>query len=272
MAERVELWWARRQFSKGTSVPYPVGTYRDAWAAYPALIRQYHPDLNAGITLTQIPPAADVLLCWQCDAGHLFAATPDEQRHRPGRQRRRSAWCPECAQLASPAPVRAPEAPRPTKRPRRVCDKTPDLAVGEPFVSRCAPAPASAVEARMRADLFARMSLEPGFTAVRLARPFFDHVEAWPDLVLSELRIAVEYDTIGRHGLEHVGRREQADRRKDRLLREAGWEVVRIRTGRLEPLGAHDVRMSAWGRSSADVLIDAFRRIRGPLLVDAYTR
>jgi hypothetical protein len=158
------------------------------------------------------------------------------------------------------------------KRVRRVCDKTPHLAVGEPFVSRCAPAPASAVEARMRADLFARMSLEPGFTAVRLARPFFDHVEAWPDLVLSELRIAVEYDTIGRHGLEHVGRREQADRRKDRLLREAGWEVVRIRTGKLEALGPHDLRISAWGRGSADVLIEAFRLIRGPLLVDAYAR
>ncbi|MDF2580838.1 MAG: hypothetical protein K0S49_2417, partial [Microbacterium sp.] len=23
MAERVELWWARRQFSKGSEVPYP---------------------------------------------------------------------------------------------------------------------------------------------------------------------------------------------------------------------------------------------------------
>ena len=61
MAERVEAWWARRRFSRGLEVPYEVGTYREAWAPYPMLIRQYHPELNAGITLTQIPPAADVL-------------------------------------------------------------------------------------------------------------------------------------------------------------------------------------------------------------------
>ena len=67
------------------------------------LIRQYHPELNAGITLTQIPPAAEVLLLWQCDAGHLFAATPTEQRSRPGRERRRSSWCPECLALARAA-------------------------------------------------------------------------------------------------------------------------------------------------------------------------
>jgi hypothetical protein len=272
VAERVGLWWARRQFSKGVAVPYPVGTYRDAWSPYPALIRQYHPDLNAGITLTQIPPAADVLLCWQCDSGHLFAATPHEQRLRPGRQRRRSAWCPECAALAAPAPVRSPGVERPPKRARTLCAKTPDVAVGEAFASVCAPAPASAVEARLRADLFGRLVVTPGMTAVRLARPFFDHLEAWPDLLLPELRIAVEYDSIGRHGLEHVGRREHADRRKDRLLREAGWEVVRIRTGKLEMLGPFDLQLAAVGRDTVPRLLDVFRGIRGALLVDAYLR
>lgn len=272
MAERIGLWWARRQFSRGVAVPYPVGAYRDDWSAYPALIRQYHPDLNEGITLTQIPPAADVLLCWQCDSGHLFAATPEEQRNRPGRTRRRSAWCPECAMLAAPPPMRVAGAPRPPARARRLCPKTPDLRTGEPFASACAPKPASAVEGRLRAELFGALSLEPHFTAVRLARPFFDHLEAWPDLVLSELRIAVEYDSIGRHGLEHVGEREKADRRKDRLLREAGWEVVRIRTGKLAPLGPHDLVLATWGRGSTDLLLDAFRRIRGDLLVDAYVR
>ena len=127
--EGVEAWWARRQVVLETDVPYPVGTYRDAWAPYPTLIRQYHPDLNAGITLTQIPPAAEVLLLWQCDAGHLFAATPTEQRARPGRERRRSSWCPECLALAKPPRVRpAGEArprtaskPSPCARRRRAC-------------------------------------------------------------------------------------------------------------------------------------------------------
>jgi hypothetical protein len=295
MAERVELWWARRQFSKGVAVPYPVGSYRDAWAAFPALVRQYHPELNAGIALSQVPPAADVLLLWQCEAGHKFAATPDEQRHRPGRERRRSAWCPECAELARPTralPMRdtviAPDSSVPAavaapvgravlrarKPPRRlqVCPKTPDLPVGEAFVSECAPKPASAVEARVRADLFARLAVTPGLNAVRVGRPFFEHVEVWPDILLPELRVAIEYDSTGRHGLEHVGKREDADRRKDRALRAAKWEVVRLRTGKLEPLGPHDLQLSAWNRAALDRLIDTLRDIRGSLLVDPYLR
>lgn len=287
----MQAWWARRQWSKGVAVPYEVGAYRAAWAAYPALIRQYHPELNAGVALSQIPPAADVLLLWECDAGHRFAATPTEQRARPGRQRRRSAWCPECAELANPArvlplPMRdvVPQAgdalvtepavlrARPTRRRAadRLCPKTPTLAVGEPFVSVCAPLPASAVEERVRADLFARLPLTSGRNAVRVARPFFDHLEVWPDLVLPELRVAIEYDTNGRHGLEHVGRRQEADQRKDRALRAAGWEVVRLRTGRLEPLGPHDLPLARWNARALDRLIDVLREIRGPLLIDAY--
>jgi hypothetical protein len=293
MAERVELWWARRQFSKGAEVPYPVGAYREAWASFPALIRQYHPELNAGIALTQIPPAADVLLLWQCEAGHKFAATPDEQRHRPGRERRRSAWCPECSSVARPpralpmrdavtplgspvpaaiaAPVgRAVLKPRRPARRRQLCPKTPDVAVGEAFLSECAPKPASAVEAQLRADLFARVGVTPGLNAVRVARPFFDHVEVWPDILLPELRVAIEYDSTGRHGLEHVGDREDADRRKDRALRAAKWEVVRIRTGRLEPLGPHDLQAPGWNAKTLARLVDVLRDIRGPLLVDPY--
>jgi hypothetical protein len=274
MAERIEAWWARRQFSRGTEIPYAVGTYREAWAPFPMLIRQYHPELNAGITLTQVPPAADVILLWQCEMGHLFAATPAEQRARPGRERRRSAWCPDCALMAKPPRVTPAGEPR-AKRPRparEICPKTPQLPVGEPFLSECAPRPASAVEAQLRADLFARLGVTPGYNAVRVSRPFFDHVEVWPDFLLPELRIAVEYDSTGRHGLEHVGKREGADRRKDRMLRSARWEVVRIRTGKLEKLGPHDVQLSSVGRKGLDRLIDEFRVIRGPLMVDAYLR
>ena len=50
----------------------------------------------------------------------------------------------------------------------------------------------------------------------------------------------------------------------------AGWEVVRIRTGKLEKLGPHDVQLSALGRRGLDQLLDAFRDIRGALMIDAY--
>ncbi|MES1169898.1 MAG: zinc-ribbon domain-containing protein [Leifsonia sp.] len=284
MPEGVEAWWARRQFTHETDVPFAVGTYREAWAPYPALIRQYHPELNAGITLTQIPPAAEVLLLWQCEVGHLFAATPAEQRARPGRARRRSAWCPECAVQAVPPRIRParvlpppvqpgdPARPRPASRAKPLCQKTPPLPVGEAFASECAPATASAVEAQLRQDLAERLEFTPGLNAVRVARPFFEHLEVWPDIVIPELRIAVEYDSTGRHGLEHVGKRRDADLRKDRALRAARWEVVRIRTGRLEKLGPWDLQVSGTGRTTLAALLDAFRAIRGELIVEAYRR
>ena len=270
MAERVEDWWARRQFSRGVDVPYAIGTYREAWAPFSPLIRQYHPELNAGIMLTQIPPAADVLLLWQCEAGHIFAATPTEQRSRPGRERRRSVWCPECAVLARTPAIRAAGRRRAARPALPLCPKTPALPTGEPFSSECAPRPASAVESKLRADLFARLGMTAGYNAVKVSRPFFGHVEVWPDILLPELRIAVEFDSPGRFALEHVGKREEADRRKDRALRGARWEVVRIRTGKLEKLGPHDLQVSSINRRSLERLIDTFRDIRGPLMVDAY--
>ncbi|OAN40257.1 zinc-ribbon domain-containing protein [Microbacterium sp. H83] len=274
MTEPVQAWWARRQFSRDREVPYAVGTYRAAWAAYPELIRQYHPELNHGIALSQVPLGADVLLCWECRIGHRFAATPTEQRERPGRVRRQSAWCPDCSALARPQPVVLGEARAIPRRPRTpaapLCTRTPQLATGTAFASECAPAPASAAEAALRASLAARIAFTPGLTAIKVARPFFRHTEVWPDIILPELRIALEYDTVGRHGLEHVGTREKTDLRKDRAIRAAGWEVVRIRTGRLQPLGPHDLQMSSISERGVDRIVDALRRIRGPLLVDAY--
>ena len=88
--------------------------------------------------------------------------------------------------------------------------------------------------------------------------------------MIAELRVAIEYDTTGRDGLEHVGRREAVDRRKDRLLRAVGWEVVRIRCGRLQPIGPHDLVASAVTTKLITRLLDELRSIRGDLIVDCY--
>jgi hypothetical protein len=331
VAEPVDAWWRRRQWSRGEAVPYAVGQFRADWAPYPVLIRQYHPDWNHGVVLTQVPPAAEVLLTWECDVGHVFVATPSEQRSRPGRERRRSVWCPECAVQAQPqrwpvlpsdwpqavpvpqrvvrsagrqtlpaAPVRgvpagavassrsrsrsrrpvagsagsAGGAPRRSAQsvPRTICPKTPRLPSGESFTSVCAPATASAVEAELRGMLSERFAFTYDHSAIRLDRPFFDHVEAWPDIILPELRVAIEYDSTGRHGLEHVGPRQETDRKKDRAVRAVGWEVVRIRTGRLPALGPYDLQVSGISGRTVDRLADTLREIRGALFVDAYAR
>jgi hypothetical protein len=276
MAEPVKTWWARRQWSKGTDVPYPIGSYRGDWERYPVLVRQYHPDLNSGITLTQIPPAAEVYLLWQCDAGHRFVATPDEQRQRPGQSRRRSTWCPECAAGATihraPGPSRslAPVRPRSPRAPLRLVP--PTGVVGEAFLSRLAPKPASAAEGELRHRLATRLDVDFGLNAVRVPRPFFTHLEVWPDIVIEELRVAIEYDTTGRDGLEHVGRREETDRRKDRLLRAAGWEVIRVRCGKLKPIGPWDVVASGVSAQTVDRVIERLCEIRGELIVECYRR
>lgn len=265
MPEPVDAWWARRQFSRGATIPYAVGQYREQWQQYPVLVRQFHPDLNGGITLSQVPPAADVWLLWQCEAGHRFVATPFEQRQRPGTSRRRSSWCPEC--MAGAGGSTRPRRPRMCSRSEASRHR-----VGEAFVSECAPRAASAAEPRLRQLLAARLEFDGSPNAVRLKQPFFDHLEAWPDIVLSDLRVAIEYDTTGREGLEHVGRREQSDRRKDRLLRAAGWEVVRVRTGKLLPLGPFDVVAAGASRPAVERVIDRLREIRGDLIVNAYLR
>ncbi|MDJ0334942.1 zinc-ribbon domain-containing protein [Salinibacterium sp. G-O1] len=266
MPEQVEAWWARRQSSKGATTPYPIGAFRDAWMPYPVLIRQYHPDLNFGIVLSQIPPAADVYLLWQCESGHLFAATPWEQRQRPGRSRRRSTWCPECSMEATGRPATAPRR----KPAADLCPKTPSLAVGASFHSECAPRPASAAEELLRQKLTARLNFQSGVNAVRVAQPFFTHLEVWPDILIPELMVAIEYDTTGRDGLEHVGTREPVDRRKDRLLRRTGWEVVRVRGGKLHHIGPFDVTSATVTGKLIDRVVDRLCEIRGDLIVNSY--
>ncbi|GGF35765.1 hypothetical protein GCM10011399_30950 [Subtercola lobariae] len=256
-------------------MPYPIGRYRADWQPYPVLIRQYHPDLNNGITLTQIPPAAEVYLTWCCDSGHTFVATPTEQRERPGRTRRRSSWCPECSAAAVPKRAATRQPRRPGRAPAGAAGASGSagsISAGEAFVSPLAPKPASAAEAKLRMLLSERLDLDLTPNAVRTSRPFFGRLEVWPDIVIADLRVAIEYDTIGRHGLEHVGKREVADRRKDRLLRAAGWEVVRVRCAQLQPLGPHDVRASGVTSASVARLLDALRDIRGDLIVNAYLR
>lgn len=144
------------------------------------------------------------------------------------------------------------------------------MRVGDAFVSSWAPKPASAAEAKLRQLLADRLAVDMTPNAVKVARPFFTHIEVWPDIVIPDLRVAIEYDTIGKHGLEHVGKRESTDRRKDRLLRAAGWEIVRVRCGKLQPLGAHDVRASGVTGALVERILEELRLIRGDLIVNAY--
>ena len=307
----VEQWWARRQWVTGRAVPHPIGEFRDAWAAFPRLVEQFHPDRNHELVLSQIPPAADVWLLWVCGIGHDVVATPAEQRARPARSRSRRSWCPVCSTPSALPP--APKWPRGLPRPappvdlhnsgvgaldnsagaaevqashlsrRRVAHvpaaRTPELwrsagevAPGAAFVSGTASRASSAAQERLRMLVAERLDVDLSPNAVRVRTPFFGKLEVWPDLVLPELAIAVELDTIGRAGDEHVGERERVDRRKDRLLAEVGWAVIRVRCRPLRALGSFDLEVPGVSARAADTLVERMADARGELMVAAYRR
>lgn len=143
---------------------------------------------------------------------------------------------------------------------------------GEAFYSDRAPRATSALEGRLRALLGERLDVDLSTTAVRVRTPFFGHQEVWPDIIVPEFAVAIELDTVGRNGDEHVGRRERTDRRKDHLLAEVGWHVVRVRVRPLRALGPHDLVVAGVSHSAVEQLIDRLGEIRGDLLVAAYRR
>ena len=303
MPESIDCWWARRQFSTDRAVPYPIGVYRDAWSPFAVLVEQFRPERNGGLLLSQIPPAADVYLVWVCAIGHEFVATPAEQRGRPGSSRSNRSWCPVCAVPPPVAPGRkwprpappepdsarapglAPGAPRTPGmlpvariRPRHVpaaaaAIPTVDahrVPIGRAFRSGRAPRATSASEGLVRARIAERLAVDLTPNAVRVRAPFFDRLEVWPDIVIPELAVAVELDTIGRAADEHIGRRKAVDRRKDRLLRDVGWEVVRLRVTPLRPLGPWDLVVPGVSARAIDALVERIAEVRGDLIVAAY--
>ncbi len=291
--QSLNQWWDRRRRVTGLEVPSPIGRYRDAWAPFTALVEQYRPDRNHELVLSQIPPAANVYVVWVCSVGHEFVATPAEQRGRPGRTRSSRSWCPVCAtpSLLPPAPkwprlhnsgVAAAE--RPARMPaRRVAPPhrapTPEswrsaeaVRPGEAFRSERAPRASSAAEGRLRVLIGERLDVDFTANAVRVRTPFFGRVEVWPDIVIAELAIAIELDTVGRNGDEHVGRRERADRRKDQLLAEVGWHVIRLRCRPLRALGLDDLVVAGVSQVAVEALMERMGDVRGHLLVGAYAR
>jgi len=127
----------------------------------------------------------------------------------------------------------------------------------------------SQTEQRLKVLLAERIRLHHGVNAVRIARTFYGRQEVWPDILVPQLRIAVEYDDPGRSRRAHMGLKEASDLEKDDALREVGWEVVRIRAGGLQELGPHSVVCRALTPAAVDEVVACMRRIRGDAAVDA---
>jgi very-short-patch-repair endonuclease len=178
---------------------------------------------------------------WQCVRGHdRFRASVIDVLTGPG--------CAKCrANAASPGAAR--EAGMPFMKP--------GLRVGT-----------SMTEQRLRAMLGERVRLHHRANAVRTARMFYGRQEVWPDILVAELRIAIEYDDPGRSRRSHRGLKEGSDVEKDEALREVGWEVIRIRGGGLEALGPYSVVCRSITDEVVDEVVRLMRVIRGDAAVD----
>ncbi|AWB95444.1 hypothetical protein DCE93_07035 [Agromyces badenianii] len=178
---------------------------------------------------------------WRCRRGHdRYSATVGQVLTGPS--------CAKCrANAAGPG----------ARREAGVAFMKPGLRVGT-----------SQVEQRLRMLLGQRIRLHHRVNAVRIARMFYGKQEVWPDILIPQLRVAVEYDDPGRSRRAHRGLKAGSDVEKDEALREVGWEVIRIRAGGLDALGPHSIVCSSLTVAAVDEVIALLRRIRGDAAVD----
>jgi very-short-patch-repair endonuclease len=143
------------------------------------------------------------------------------------------------------------------------------LEAGVAFMNPALRTRTSQTEQRLKGLLGERIRLHHKVNAVHIARTFYGRQEVWPDILVPQLRIAVEYDDPGKSRRAHRGLKEASDLDKDDALREVGWEVIRIRAGGLQPLGPHSIVCTALTSATVDEVVARMRRIRGDAAVDA---
>lgn len=173
---------------------------------------------------------------WKCHRGHdQFRASILDVLTGPG--------CPKCARNAA-GPGHRREA-------------------GVAFMNPGLGTRTSLAEQRLRAALEQRIQVPRGVNSVWIERTFYGRREVWPDILLPQLRIAIEYDNPGRGGKSHAGLNAAKDREKDARLAEVGWDVIRVRTGGLEPLGPNSIVCRDLNEAVVNQIIERIRALRG---------
>ncbi|QAY74108.1 hypothetical protein ET445_12930 [Agromyces protaetiae] len=130
----------------------------------------------------------------------------------------------------------------------------------------------SQTEQRLRILLDERLVLHHRVNAVGIARTFHGRTEVWPDILVPQVRIAIEYDDPGRSGRAHIALKEASDLDKDDALREVGWEVIRVRGGGLGPLGRTSIVCRSITPAVADDVVSLMRELRGDAAIDRIAR
>jgi very-short-patch-repair endonuclease len=179
---------------------------------------------------------------WRCTRGHdRYTASVREVLTGPG--------CPKCGvNAAGPSSTRE---------------------AGVAYMNPGLRTRTSQTEQRLRMLLAARIRLHHGVNAVRIARTFYGRQEVWPDILVPQLRIAIEYDDPGRSRRAHSGLKQGSDVEKDEALAEVGWEVIRIRAGGLAAINANSIVCRTLGPAVIEAVLGRMRELRGDEAVDA---
>lgn len=203
------------------------------------LLRRVAPPQRAALaTETRIGATYD----WRCTRGHdRYSATVREVLTGPS--------CTKCSANAA-----GPSA----RRDAGIAYMKPGLRTAT-----------SQTEQRLKVLLGERITLNHRVNTVRIARMFFGKQEVWPDILVPQVRIAIEYDDPGRTRRAHRGLKEASDIEKDEALREVGWEVIRVRAGGLESLGPYSVVCTSLTIDAVDKVVQLMRRVRGDDAIDA---
>lgn len=103
--------------------------------------------------------------------------------------------------------------------------------------------PGSPQETKLKRALMRYLPVDGTVNAVRIADDFFGKPMVHPDVLCPSIKLAIEYDGQVDNHLRASER--EKDSVKDELMREAGWEVIRVCAPKVRPLNAHDVVVGA---------------------------
>ena len=121
-------------------------------------------------------------------------------------------------------------------------------------------------------DLFARLEVTPGFNAVRVAGRSSTTSRCGPTSCSPSCASPSSTTAPAGSGSSMSAGARMSTGARTACCGSAGWEVVRIRTGRLEKLGPYDLQLSGTGRKTVARLLEVFGEIRGQLIVESYRR
>jgi hypothetical protein len=259
----------------GSGCPYCSGKavgYGNSLADLrPDLAAQWHPSRNPGLAASQVRPGSNKKAWWVCSEGHAWEAVIASRTKGRG--------CPVCSgrtagagsSLADLSPLLAAQWHPDLNGDQTPSDARPgserkvwwlcqlghawQAAISSRTLGRGCPTCRSPGWSQVAFQIAAELATLFPVGDLEDAPSEVDREIGWePDIVLPELRIAIDVD--GRHWHDdnyYPGSRER-DTRKVTRFQEAGWNLVRIRESPLLKLGPHDVVVADLSQTKTTVL------------------